>query len=72
MEESQKASKELPVANVQKGSDWKILDVHGNIPGWIFVDVGSQPSSSSSSMASLNESSSSPTVETEVLGEVRT
>jgi len=53
----------------KKGSDWKILDVNGKVPGWIAVNVDSNAGASSPN--SMSRSSSPPGKETEVLGEVK-
>lgn len=60
---------EVSAVEDKKGSDWKILDVNGNVAGWRVINVDSNAGTSTPKSMSR---SSSPPMETEVLGEMTT
>jgi platelet-activating factor acetylhydrolase len=76
-EEEHREKTELKVNEKQNGQDWRILDVKGEVRGWVTMDVGGDtekiaiPESSSSVTEDSRTPSDEMVLETEVLGEVK-
>jgi platelet-activating factor acetylhydrolase len=75
-EEQLEADKQVVVKDVSKTNDWKILDVHGAVPGWVYIDIDQTDKkegaeeSDGRSMSSTETAVDNARVENEVLGDV--